>query len=92
MPPTPMNSQSPIAQSSSEETTTYNEAPLNSVPPGISVIAPAKPLMEMSDEELQSWHSHLCEHRVHQVMTAHLRSPTTKKEKTEPQRDISEYE
>lgn len=88
--PTPTTSPSPDVASDSVE---YNEAPLSALPPGKSVIAPPKPLREMSDQELQEWHSHLCEHRQHMVMVAHLNAaPKKKSEKAEPQRDISEYE
>lgn len=52
-------------------TTNENEAPLLSLPPGVSVLAPPKALIEMTDAELQAWHSRLRDHSNHQTMMAH---------------------
>lgn len=70
-----------------------NEAPLQSLPPGASLLAPPKPLVEMTDEELQQWHSRHRDHKNPQVFSAHLRSTSTvsKAKSTKPQQDISEF-
>jgi hypothetical protein len=50
---------------------TNNEAPLLSLPPGVSILSPSKPLIEMTDAELQAWHTRLRDHSNHQTMVAH---------------------
>ena len=56
-----------------------DEAPLQSLPPGQSVLAPSKPLKEMTDTELEAWHNRLRDHKNHQTMQAHLAAVSTQK-------------
>lgn len=75
----------PSANVESSSPITYNEAPLLSLPPGQSVLAPSKPLREMSDAELSAWHQKLRDHKNFQTMQAHLAlvgAPTGGKTKT----------
>lgn len=102
---TPLPSQGQVSSSEASQqlqpqdpqplTTEALESPLLSLPPGASVLAPAKPLAEMTDEELEQWHSRMRDYQQHQALVAHLRSsgggqPKSGK-KQEEQRDISEY-
>ena len=73
----------------------FNEAPLLSLPPGQSILAPSKPLVEMSDEELRNWHAMLREHKNFMTMQAHLvsvgTSVTKPSKQSKPKQDISEF-
>jgi len=51
--------------------TLFNEAPLDALPPGASILSPSKPIIEMTDEELVAWHSRLRNHSNHMTMLAH---------------------
>lgn len=72
-----------------------NEAPLLSLPPGASLLAPDKPLVEMSDAELQAWHGKLRDHKNFQTMQAHLNAVATKvvgtKTTAKSKVDVSEF-
>lgn len=73
-----------------------NESPLLSLPPGASLLAPSKPLVEMSDEELKAWHSRLRDHKNYQTMQAHLAAVGTtlvakSAKASKPKVDISEF-
>ncbi len=71
-----------------------NEAPTLSLPPGVSVLAPEKPLVEMSQAEIQAWHSKLRDHSNFQTMQAHIAatSPVAKEKATGKKKaDISEF-
>lgn len=73
-----------------------NEEPLLALPPGLSIIAPHKPLIEMTDEELSSWHAKLRDHKNHQTLVAHLNAvsvkPETKAAKATPKKpDMTEF-
>ena len=72
-----------------------NEAPLLSLPPGASLLAPDKPLVEMSDAELQAWHGKLRDHKNFQTMQAHLNAVATKvvgtKTTAKSKIDVSEF-
>jgi DNA-directed RNA polymerase len=57
---------------------TNNEAPLLSLPPGVSILSPSKPRIEMTDAELQAWHTRLRDHANHQTMMAHQNALTVK--------------
>ena len=81
-------------QSSDSKTIAFNEAPLASLPPGVSVLAPDKPLIEMTMTEIQAWHAKLRDHKNFQTMQAHLASispTTTRKPSAQPKRDMSEF-
>lgn len=70
-----------------------NEAPLLSLQPGQSAIAPHKPLVEMTDEELQMWHSRLRDYKNHMTFSAAVFPIEAKKEtaaKKQP-KDMSEF-
>ena len=71
----------------------YNEAPLLSLPPGASLLAPKKALVDMTDLEIQEWHAKLREHRNYQTMQSHISatSVTTTKKATKTKQDISEF-
>src|SRR4051812_38597303 len=70
-----------------------NEAPLLSLPPGVSLLSPSKPLVEMTQDELSAWHSKLRDHRNYQTMQSHIASVaiTTTKKTSKPKQDISEF-
>ncbi len=73
-----------------------NEAPLLSLPPGQSILAPGKPLVEMSDAELSAWHAKLRDHKNFMTMQAHLASvgveaKPKKAASVKPKQDISEF-
>jgi hypothetical protein len=78
---------------SAVETIIQNEAPLLALKPGVSLLSPSKPLIEMTDAELQAWHGRLREHRNHMTMMAHLTEVSTVKPKkeTKPKKDMSEF-
>lgn len=83
----PTNSQSPDAPSSSED------APLLSLPPGVSLLAPKKPLIEMTDEELAAWDVRQREHLTSpQTLAAHVRGTIGKQTKETIKPNISEYD
>jgi len=71
------------------------EAPLLSLPSGASLLAPEKPLVEMTPEELSNWHARLRDNRNHMTMMAHIAAvgvSTVKKEtKAAKKVDISEF-
>lgn len=94
MTPTPTNESSPASPS------TNHEAPLlskevNQVDPNETKLdRPPKPLIEMTDEELQSWHAKLRETRLsHPTLVSHL-AKTAPREKGQPKQklDLSEYQ
>ena len=71
-----------------------NESPLLSLPPGASLLAPSKPLKDMTDDELKAWHSRLRDHKNFQTMQAHLAlvgAPTKERKASKPKQDISEF-
>ena len=75
---------------------TFNETPLLSLPPGQSILAPPKPLVEMTLDEIKSWHAKLRDHKNFMTMQAHLAdvgvAATPKASKsTKPKQDISEF-
>lgn len=71
----------------------YNEAPLLSLPPGASLLAPEKTLVDMTDVEIQQWHAKLREHRNYQTMQSHIAatSVTVTKKISKTKQDISEF-
>ena len=90
---------SPLTKSQSATaplTLAENEAPLLGLAPGLSLLAPSKPLKEMTDEELRTWHSKLRDHKNYQTLQAHLAlvgtSVTAPKKATKPKVDISEFQ
>lgn len=85
------NAESPLAVEQLQQLI-YNEAPLLSLPPGASLLAPEKPLVDMTDEEIQKWHAKLREHRNYQTMQSHISSVSvTTKKSSKPKQDISEF-
>lgn len=69
----------------------FSEAPLLSLPPGQSMLAPPKPLVEMTEAELSEWDAKQRELLTSpQTFASHLRGPAGKEIK--PKVDISEYE
>jgi hypothetical protein len=60
------------------EETQFNEEPLLSLAPGLSVLAPPKPLLEMTDAEITAWHTKLRDHKNPQTMMAHLNALSVK--------------
>lgn len=85
-----MSEELPLTPSSTE----YNEAPLQSLPPGDDLLTPPKCLADMTDEEVQQWHARLRDHQNHNVLMSFLRTGGDVKKATkvnEPAPDISEY-
>lgn len=72
----------------------FSEAPLLELPPGQSALAPRKPLVEMTDQELSEWDALQREMLTSpQTFAAHLRGTPGKEVKDKgPKVDISEYE
>ena len=67
-PPTPSDSPSPAQLSLSEV-----EKPVLALPPGSGELSPGKPIKDMTDEELSTWHANLRDFQTHQTLVAHLR-------------------
>jgi len=72
----------------------FSEAPLLELPPGQSALAPPKPLLEMTDQELSEWDARQREMLTSpQTFASHLRGTVGKEHKSSgPKVDISEYE
>ena len=76
---------------------TFNEAPLLGLAPGLSLLAPPKPIKKMNDEELRTWHSKLRDHKNYQTLQSHLALVGTTvvakpSKSSKPKVDISEFQ